>query len=540
MLSITPITLLTLAAALQGLAQNFIPVTGVPVNQQAVPYRRNINDLQAEGGAQWSLYNLALLAMQQDSDELLLSYFQISGIHGLPFIEWNGAGPGVGGNWGGYCPHNENLFLPWHRAYTVLFEQTLAERARQIASSYPEQVRAQWLSAAETLRSPYWDWASDPQVPPATLAPTVRVTGNQLLEIEIQNPLAPYAFPQAVLNGKYGPFDQQMRASTYRCPAPNSYPQSANALLASRPLRQWTYDILTRAGNFTEFSLSGGLVSVEQIHNQIHLDAACGNIFSEFTLTAFDPLFMLHHTQVDRLWSYWQVLRPDQDIFTQPYTGLARFSTRQGTIINWDSPLEPFFDRRRAFLTTSAVRAIWDFGYSYNGIEWWQKNETQMRQDVTRIVNQLYGFNNRPPGLVQKRAEPVTRYFARLKVDVAQLQRPCRVILFVNGTRAGNLAVMDRPEKGVMRTGFGLDVVASAEELRSILEAEHDSFKPTVEVEIRKLDGNIMPLKSVTSLEVEMEAVQVLHPPTVEELPQYGEPRRFEANVVERHGHVKP
>ncbi|PHH81033.1 hypothetical protein CDD80_4337 [Ophiocordyceps camponoti-rufipedis] len=533
MASIASVLLLALAAALQGLAQNFVPVTGVPVNQQATPMRRNINDLQAEGGPQWSLYNLALLEMQRDPDDYQLSYFQLMGIHGLPFIEWNGAGPGVGEAWGGYCPHNENLFLSWHRAYIVLFEQTLVQKARQIASAYPQEIRDQWLQAAETLRSPYWDWASDSNVPPATTWATVRVTGNQGLPIDIPNPLMPYRFPQDALNGKYGPFDAQMRAETYRCSAPSSYPQSANGLLGSRPLRQWTYDILTRAANYSEFSLGGGLVSVEQIHNQIHLDAACGNIFSEFALTAFDPLFVLHHTQVDRLWSFWQVLRPDQDIFSQPYAGLSRFATRQGTIITWDSPLEPFFDRRRAFLTTSAVRAIWNFGYSYAGIEWWQKNEQQMRQDVTTLINQLYGSNR--PGFVQKRGEPATRYFAKMSVDVAQLERPCRVSLFVNGTRAGSLAVMGRPEKGIVNTGFGLDVVAPAEELASILEERAGGRKPTVEVEIRKLDGTIIPLKGVTSLQVEMEAVQVVHPSKLEELPQYGQSRQFGAAVVERH-----
>ncbi|PFH63361.1 hypothetical protein XA68_12325 [Ophiocordyceps unilateralis] len=530
--SFVSVVLLTLTSALQGLSQNFVPVTGVPLTHQAAPLRKNINDFQAEGGPQWSLYNLALSALQRDPDDYLLSYFQIAGIHGLPFIEWNGAGPGVGEAWGGYCPHNENLFLSWHRAYVLLFEQTLADRARQIASSYPQQVRAQWLQAAETLRSPYWDWASDSRVPASTIPSTVRVTGNELQEIVIDNPLAPYRFPQVVLNGKYGPFDPQMRAETFRCPAPNSYPQSANGLLASRPFRQWTYDVLTRAGNFTEFSLGGGLVSVEQIHNQVHLDAACANIFSEFALTAFDPLFMLHHTQVDRLWSYWQVLRPDQDIFTQPYAGLSRFATRQGTIITWDSPLEPFFDRRRGFLTTSAMRAIWNFGYSYAGIEWWQKNEEQMRQDVTTIINQLYAPNQPPTGPLRKRTEPSTRYFARLAVDVAQLERPCRVYLFVNGTKAGSLAVMNRPEKGVVHTGFGLDVVAPAEELQSIFEAEH---KPDIEVEIQKLDGSIIPLKPVTSLAVELEAVQVVHPSTLEQLPEYGASRRFDVVVVDRH-----
>ncbi|PHH87764.1 hypothetical protein CDD83_8442 [Cordyceps sp. RAO-2017] len=536
------IALLTLTAALQGAAQNFYPITGARPSQGTlgVPARRNINDLAA-GGPQWDLYILALLALYREPDENPLSYFQISGIHGAPYIEWNGAGPRAQGNWGGYCPHNENLFLPWHRPYVALFEQVLVERARQIAMSYPERFRFQYVQAAESLRSPYWDWAADSRVPPSTVPPTVWVNypnGNDVQQIEVENPLATYRFPRAVLDGKYGPFDSQRRPQVLRCRAPNVYPQSANALLSRRPLRQWVYDALTRARNFTEFSLGGGVVSLEQTHNAVHWDAACGEQFLEFSLTGFDPLFMLHHTNVDRIWAYWQTLRPDQDIFTEPYWGQARFSTSAGTAIRWDSPLQPFFDQRRAFHTPVSVRGIWTFGYTYEGLEWWRKSAEQMRQDAARLVNQLYGPRQAGPRQLRRRAEPTTRYFARLQLDVAELERPCMVSLYVKGTQVGSLAVMNPHANGTMETGFGLDaVVATDDEAAALVQAKVDGpARPSFEAEILKPDGSSIPVKSVTSLEVEVEAVEVTMPSKLEELPQYGQSRHYKAKVVQREG----
>lgn len=58
----------------------------------------------------------------QQSDQL--SFFQIGGIHGLPYIQWEGSGSTkpVAGSWGGYCTHGSMLFPTWHRPYVALFE----------------------------------------------------------------------------------------------------------------------------------------------------------------------------------------------------------------------------------------------------------------------------------------------------------------------------------------------------------------------------------------------------------------------------------
>jgi len=53
------------------------------------------------------------------------SFFQVAGIHGLPYIPWDDAtGEPFDPNtqWGGYCTHGSVLFPTWHRPYVMLYE----------------------------------------------------------------------------------------------------------------------------------------------------------------------------------------------------------------------------------------------------------------------------------------------------------------------------------------------------------------------------------------------------------------------------------
>jgi tyrosinase len=62
--------------------------------------------------------------MQQLPQNELTSYFQIGGIHGLPYVSWDAENPDpVSDNgWRGYCTHGSVLFPTWHRPYMMLYE----------------------------------------------------------------------------------------------------------------------------------------------------------------------------------------------------------------------------------------------------------------------------------------------------------------------------------------------------------------------------------------------------------------------------------
>ena len=139
---------------------------------------------------------MCLAVLQNDTQSLETSYFQMGGIHGLPFIEWGGSGgeTGAPGSWGGYCTHGNVLFPTWHRPYTALFEQVIQEQAIAIANTY-EVNAEQFMAAAQTLRVPYWDWATN-SVPPDEVIQlrTVTITAPDGTRKDVSNPLFQYTF----------------------------------------------------------------------------------------------------------------------------------------------------------------------------------------------------------------------------------------------------------------------------------------------------------------------------------------------------------
>ncbi|KAH0601703.1 hypothetical protein MHUMG1_00582 [Metarhizium humberi] len=510
------------------LASAQFSITGAPVAANGnVPLRRNVNDLYSEGGPQWDLYIQALASLQSMNASDPLGYFQVSGIHGLPFIEWNHGGARNNNGWGGYCPHGEALFLPWHRPFVLLFEQLLVEHAAGIASQYPARYRDQYVAAANNLRSPYWDWSSDSNVPPCTVPERVFVNvpnGQNLGRIEIKNPLSTYNYPREALDGQFGDFTRSRQM--VRCPAPERYPDTANQGLQDYRLKQATYDVFSTASNFYQFAVRGRVHHLEELHNDVHYSAACGGDFFDASLSGFEPLFMLHHTHVDRLWTYWQFINPSQASFSGRYRGQSRFSTPEGTIIGQNSPLQPFFDSKGKYYTPKSVSSIKGMGYTYEGLEHWRKSPAQLRQDSVQIINSLYA----PASAFAKRGGPQTktRHFAHVELDRAQVERPCSIKVFVGGKQASTIPVMLFPANGNLRSSLAIDrFLTKGSSSNGTLE----SIEHLIQVEISKSDGTVIPLDKVDSLNITLEQASITPAASRNEFPKITDAKEHAAKI---------
>jgi tyrosinase len=144
-----------------------------------------------------------------------LSHFSIGGIHGLPYVSWEGAGgnrPVQGSRWNGYCTHGNVLFPTWHRPYVALYEvrvvhescvrnnihrieqQVFQQHALDVAKTYRNDQQL-WLDAAQNLRAPYWDWATNSVPPPEVISmQTVNITTPDGKTASVPNPLLQYTF----------------------------------------------------------------------------------------------------------------------------------------------------------------------------------------------------------------------------------------------------------------------------------------------------------------------------------------------------------
>ena len=191
--------------------------------------------------------------MQERPQNELTSYFQIGGIHGLPYVAWdanrdNGE-PVSDQGWRGYCTHGSVLFPTWHRPYMMLYEvsrhfffgnrarlirfiieqqQVLQRHAIAIADTYTVN-RAAWQKAAAELRQPFWDWASN-SVPPAEVISQqqVTITRPDGTRGQVPNPLFSYRFH---------PIDASFPAPYSRWTSTLRHPANARPNATSNPTR---------------------------------------------------------------------------------------------------------------------------------------------------------------------------------------------------------------------------------------------------------------------------------------------------------------
>jgi tyrosinase len=162
-----------------------------------------------------------------------------------------------------HCPHSNWYFLPWHRAYLAALEGICRE-----------------LSGKADFALPYWDWTVQRAVPPAFAAGDRR-----------SNPLN---HPRPGLQ-RGAELDDDMVG----LPVISRIMQSPDfeAFGSTRPFGQDGADPRWQRveGAKTELEFNP--------HDGVHI--ALGGDMTNVLLAARDPLFFLHHANVDRLWAEW-------------------------------------------------------------------------------------------------------------------------------------------------------------------------------------------------------------------------------------------
>lgn len=381
-----------------------VTVTGA--TEGGVQSRLEIHELMQDADA-WNIYLLAMQAFQSMDPSDPLSWYQIGGIHGKPFVEYNdapqceGCDPEMG-----YCTHLSTLFPTWHRAYVALFEQSLQANALAIAGQFTGDDRQRYLAAASNLRAPYWDWALAPAqgeeaLPQFFMDATVAVntpSGQQ----EIANPLLQYTFPS--LNDNFAAGQMTTRE-----------PRMSIATRQQSRSDLWT--LLTSQSDYNAFSTSAldaprdNPGSLEAIHNSIHFDI--GGTMNDPETAGFDPAFWLHHAMVDRVLALYQAAWPETWLQSMDQVG-DTFTFTSGSIQDSESILEPFA------VSSNTIKDTSYYNYNYADLA--------SGASPADIINDLYGAtrspSTNPPGVQTKRSVTFSRdnstyqYIAKVESDL--------------------------------------------------------------------------------------------------------------------------
>ncbi|KAG0650056.1 Polyphenol oxidase 1 [Hyphodiscus hymeniophilus] len=546
--------------AITGVHTGVDPTTG---SRQA---RQPIQVMQKSYPMIFDLYIQSLIAMQSASTSDRASWYQYAGIHGRPYIPWDNVQQGKGTPLIGYCTHGSVLFPTWHRPLLAGLEQILAGHAQSIAATYPLSVRSQYQTAATNFRLPYWDWATNATIPDVVSSQHVTVntpTGSQTLT----NPLWGYKFPP--LTSAQFPSTQQSNAGdwylaadgqTYRSPnnqvgGPSNV-NTANTALTNSGLQYSTYYALTKAASYNNFATQSNWgPSIESVHGNVHV-AVGGNYghMTQLSYAGFDPIFYLHHCNVDRIVALYQAMNPN-NFLTSSYEYGGTFTIPPskpygiGPNDTITTLLGPFSTNTNGDQWTSASsQYLSTFGYSYPEIKDWIKGQTpaQLAQNVTAQVNMMWSGQSTPSkrSITVNGRQQVIEWSVALSIERFQLNGTSFVVrLFVDNVPAdpqtwalsqscvGSFAVLPQhtvPD-GPLADVRAYDEISLVQALRNM---GHDGQDVPAVVQyltqnfqwrVQLMDGTVIPPHRYPSLEVEVQEEKVTLARDIYELPTYGQ-----------------
>jgi tyrosinase len=178
------------------------------------------------------------------------------------------------------CQHNTWFFLPWHRMYLGFFEQIVAATVAQLGGP------ADWAL-------PYWNYSDSTNANARRIPPAFREAQTP---DGVANPLRVSQRNPGVNTGGIVADDDEVDIVVCL-----SEPSFVAAPAGGSP---------GFGGPKTLFNHSGGAVGfVERTpHGDVHV--AVGGWMGRFNTAGLDPLFWLHHANIDRLWTVWRQRNP--------------------------------------------------------------------------------------------------------------------------------------------------------------------------------------------------------------------------------------
>ncbi|KAK2745949.1 hypothetical protein FQN55_006021 [Onygenales sp. PD_40] len=513
------------------MTDKYYPIHGIqeglgPGDQ--VPIRREFNEWskskERRDQIQVVLFLLALKRFQDVSPDSRDSYFQIAGIHGMPYRSWDE--PGLTAqetHRKGYCVHANSLFPLWHRPYLLLYEQRIYEI--MVDQIIPELRLSQkdddeWCEAASKWRLPFWDWAKNPKVPELMGYRKLRFDFPQMT---IDNPLYKFKMPNGKKMSVYGvgtlkspEFEDalEVRArikygecyATSRCPAQNEREhtskewmdgvvntETANKFLADHQsitdfdygrTAEMVYRLLTYPMDFVSFATTArdatavsaseskvtNDMNIEFIHNNIHYwVGGDGGHMSQIPVATFDPIFWFHHCHVtsdsylDRLFAIWQTLNPEKWFTADKTRPFDQKVIGMGDIVTSKTPLRPFHnDEQGTVWTPDDTRDWFKLGYTYPELQRWKYDENY-KDKLFRDMNESYG-------VLRKEAQQMAKSGSELPgvveikdngVALNDYAVSIKYSKFAMGGHPFNLEVYLRPENETENTFRPDDIVTN-------------------------------------------------------------------------------
>ena len=227
--------------------------------QVAPPTRRSL------AGLAWNdpivaTYRDAVGIMKQAPATDKFSWISLAQIHGTDPNHYH------------FCPHGDWYFLPWHRAYTAMYERVVRK-----------------LTGNKSFAMPYWDWTANPLMPEVFLSPKT---------------------PDGKTNWLFNSDQGFQRTWPPKTPMPD---EIVGPAVLKRILNAPTYEAFGTTRNPNQNNLDmkwvvagGGRQGTLEAtpHNMVHNNVGG---WMPSASSPRDPLFFMHHSNIDRIWALWNL-----------------------------------------------------------------------------------------------------------------------------------------------------------------------------------------------------------------------------------------
>jgi tyrosinase len=279
------------------------------------------------------------------------------------------------------CPHGNWWFFNWHRPFLGYFEQICREVTKQ-----------------DSFALPYWDWTANPVLPESFWKPT-RATnildpgsdffiedGDKFVSA-METPIKDYltnlsTAQKSALTTRWN-FDDWNTLKIY---LKQFYPgrskargakanigelvteaqDAVKATVIKLGLDNESFDdpanvnVAFNAGITSQHSGSSGLSAIieGQPHNWVH-NSISG--LMGLMLSPIDPIFWLHHANIDRIWTAWAKLQHDRGKSVDPSSSVASQYNNEPYLFFIDASGSPVTGKTAAnFMQTSVFE--YDYG----------------------------------------------------------------------------------------------------------------------------------------------------------------------------------
>jgi tyrosinase len=244
--------------------------------------------------------------------------------------------------------HQGPAFLPWHREFIRRFEMDLQ-------------------SIDQRVNLPYWDWTKDNE-PSSSIWDSDFMGGNGRDE-DGRVMTGPFAYDSGKWTLNINDFDDpnpgpDLRRHFGKFPSVPTLPSAAQVTDALNVIpydsNPWITNTTTGQPQPSFRNRLEGWYGDGNIHNRVHLWVSggtppnfddAGSMFWSTSLN--DPVFFLHHCNIDRLWAEWQRQHPQQGY-------VPNIGGPQGHNIN--DPMEPW----KGATTPASVIDHHSLGYIYD------------------------------------------------------------------------------------------------------------------------------------------------------------------------------